>query len=155
MAFGGFFVAQATGKYVVAGSELVYATPGFLLKVLAMPVFLAAGMLTAIAARIAERRVYSSLALLLCLEAFLLTGFAVTGSIGDPRPGSCDRAFRACGYWGYRVPLHGCCCQATACSPNVMTTNTTQLSIDLADSPLNIRLALKLLDTAVVMFGFL
>ena len=44
LAFNSLFVAQVTGSFVVAGSELVADNDGFLIKVLAIPVFFAAGV---------------------------------------------------------------------------------------------------------------
>ena len=51
LAFNGLFVAQLTGSFVVAGSELVANNEGFLIKVLAIPVFFAAGVLTTVIVR--------------------------------------------------------------------------------------------------------
>ena len=51
LAFNGLFVAQLTGSFVVAGSEFVTSNDGFLVKVLAIPAFFAAGVLTTVIVR--------------------------------------------------------------------------------------------------------
>jgi len=153
LAFAGFFVAQATGSFVVAGSELVSDNAGFPLKILAIPVFILAGMVTTGIVRFANRTGHSALAGSLYLEAFLLIALTLTALAGTAQITTIPALFglAAMGVQSAAahllLPAYG--------STNVMTTNTTQLSIDLADSILNRRLEPKVVQTGLIMLGFL
>ncbi|MCF6126287.1 MULTISPECIES: YoaK family protein [Mesorhizobium] len=153
LAFQGFFVAQATGSFVVAGSELLNPNDKYGLKVLAIPVFLVSGMLATFVVRLVARTDRLALTVMLGVEAVLLTVLAATW------------LFRASDGLNAEVALFGLAAMgvqsATARllltgygSTNVMTTNTTQLSIDLADSILNRSLSLNLLPTFMIIAGF-
>ena len=134
LAFNGLFVAQLTGSFVVAGSELVANNDGFLIKVLAIPVFFAAGVLTTIivtAFGAANRR--RALVTTLALEAALLAGLAwIGGSPGSTVVTSTAALFDllAMGVQSAMVRL----LLSQYGSTNVMTTNTTQLAIDLTET---------------------
>ncbi|CAH2397185.1 YoaK family protein [Mesorhizobium escarrei] len=132
LAFTGLFVAQMTGSFVVAGSELVARNDGFLIKVLAIPIFFAAGVLTTIIVRALGSDSRRALVATLALEAALLAGLACADvSSGVTTVTSVAVLFdlSAMGVQSATVRLllvqYG--------STNVMTTNTTQLAIDLTD----------------------
>ncbi|MER9565119.1 YoaK family protein [Mesorhizobium sp. M0571] len=132
LAFAGLFVAQMTGSLVVAGSELVAKNDGFLIKVLAIPIFFAAGVLTTIIVRALGSDSRRALVATLALEAALLGGLAcVDVSSGVTTVTSVAVLFdlSAMGVQSASVRLllvqYG--------STNVMTTNTTQLAIELTD----------------------
>ena len=80
LAFNGLFVAQVTGSFVVAGSELVADNDGFLIKVLAIPVFFAAGVVTTVIVTAFGARDRRALVATLALEAALLVGLAWVGA---------------------------------------------------------------------------
>lgn len=153
LAFAGFFVAQATGSFVVAGSELVNDNAGFALKVLAIPVFLLSGMATTGIVRLAAGRDGFALAVTLCVEAFLLAGLVGTGLEGPQSLTAVPALFglAAMGVQSAAARL----LLSSYGSTNVMTTNTTQLSIDLADSIMSGHLAPRFIQTGTVMLGFL
>ena len=132
LAFAGLFVAQMTGSFVVAGSELVAKNDGFLIKVLAIPIFFAAGVLTTAIVRALGSDSRRALAATLALEAALLAGLACVDVVaGATTVKSAAMLFdlSAMGVQSAMVRLllgqYG--------STNVMTTNTTQLAIGLTD----------------------
>ena len=69
-----------TGSFVVAGSELVADNDGFLIKVLAIPVFFAAGVVTTVIVTAFGARDRRALVATLALEAALLVGLAWVGA---------------------------------------------------------------------------
>src|SRR2546421_2928719 len=81
LALFGLFVAQVTGSFVIVGAEFVAHEGGFLIKVLAIPVFFAAGVLTTIFAEVLRRRGHPPLAWTLALESGLLAAFLALGLI--------------------------------------------------------------------------
>jgi uncharacterized membrane protein YoaK (UPF0700 family) len=129
----GFFVAQVTGSYVLAGAHPVAGWPGAAV-VLAVPVFFAGGVaatLAAIAGQTVGRR---ALAAALGLETLLLIGFVATFAAGSPFGGP-QAAFTvvasmfglaAMGVQSALVRL----LMGGVASTNVMTTNTSQIAID-------------------------
>ena len=154
LAFSGLFVAQVTGSFVVAGSELVQGNAGFTLKVLAIPTFLLAGMATTFIVRTYGSEARQALVTALCIEAALLSALALYGVMGSPAGLLTMAALFGLSAMGVQsaaahllLPGYG--------SSNVMTTNTTQLSIDLADSLMRRRVAPGMADTGLVMLGFL
>ncbi|MBZ9774055.1 YoaK family protein [Mesorhizobium sp. CO1-1-8] len=154
LAFEGFFVAQATGSFVVAGSELVNSNDKYGLKVLAIPVFLVSGMVATFVVRLVARFDQLGLTIMLSVEAMLLTVLAATWLFRVPDELNAEIALlglAAMGVQGATTRLlligYG--------STNVMTTNTIQLSIDLADSILNRCLPTTLLPTTIIIGGFL
>src|SRR5206468_3224388 len=62
LALFGLYVAQVTGSFVLLGAEFVTHEPGFLIKVLGVPVFFGAGVFTTILAEVLRRRGYAALA---------------------------------------------------------------------------------------------
>src|ERR1044072_1921348 len=134
LALFGLYVAQVTGSFVVAGAEWAAHDEGFLIKILAIPVFFAAGVLTTILAEVLRRRGRSALAWTLALECALLAALLVLGLLvpftRDPNaPFTLLAAMLGLSAMGVqsaavRVLLPG------VASTNVMTTNTTLFAID-------------------------
>lgn len=152
LAFAGFFVAQATGSFVVAGSELLSPNEAYAFKVLAIPVFILAGMITAAIVRVSTARL--ALTLTLCIEAVLLIGLDISGPFGVPGAISAAPALfglAAMGVQSAAVRL----LLSNYGSTNVMTSNTTQLSIEIVDSLRAGRATPKLVQTGAIMLGFL
>jgi uncharacterized membrane protein YoaK (UPF0700 family) len=129
----GFFVAQVTGSYVLAGARPVAGSSGATV-LLAVPVFFAGGVaatLAAIAGHAVGRR---ALAAAFALETLLLIGFAATfaggGLVGGPETAPVVAAsmfgLAAMGVQSALVRL----LMRGVASTNVMTTNTTQIAID-------------------------
>lgn len=152
LAFAGFFVAQATGSFVVAGSELLSPNQAYAFKVLAIPVFILAGMITAAIVRVSTARL--ALTLSLSIEAVLLIGLDISGLLGEQGTISAAPALfglAAMGVQSAAVRL----LLSNSGSTNVMTTNTTQLSIEIVDSLRMGKATPKLLQTGAIMLGFL
>src|SRR5262245_66354031 len=82
LALFGLFVAQVTGSFVLAAAAIFTNEPGALTKLLAIPVFLLAGVTTTVLAVMLERRGRGSLAWPLGLEWWVLYGFLVAGIDG-------------------------------------------------------------------------
>jgi uncharacterized membrane protein YoaK (UPF0700 family) len=127
----GFFVAQVTGSYVLVGARPVVGWPG-LVAVLAVPAFSAGGVAATIAAILGHAVARRPLAAALTLETLLLIGFAAT--FASAPSGMADASAVAASLLGLaamgvqsatvRLLMRG------AASTNVMTTNTTQVTID-------------------------
>ena len=152
LAFAGFFVAQATGSFVVAGSELLNPNEAYAFKVLAIPVFILAGIITTAIVRVSTARL--ALTLTLCIEAVLLIGLDISGLLGEHGAISAAPALfglAAMGVQSAAVRL----LLSNYGSTNVMTTNTTQLSIEIVDSLRGGKATPKLLQTGAIMLGFL
>jgi uncharacterized membrane protein YoaK (UPF0700 family) len=129
----GFFVAQVTGSYVLAGAHPVAGSLGAAI-LLAVPVFFAGGVaatLVAIAGHAVARR---ALAAALALETLLLIGFAATFAAGSPFAGPGTAPVVAASMFGLaamgvqsalvRLLMRG------VASTNVMSTNTSQIAVD-------------------------
>jgi uncharacterized membrane protein YoaK (UPF0700 family) len=134
LALFGLFVAQVTGSFVIAGTEPVVHETGFLIKALAIPVFIIAGAATTILVSVTRGRGRVAWAWVLGLELVLLTAFLWIGLTISPFSGAdqpaallaglCALAAMGVQSAGVRLLQQG------APSTNVMTTNTTQFSID-------------------------
>lgn len=134
LALFGLYVAQVTGSFVVAGAELVQHDEGFLIKVLAIPTFFAAGLFTTVFAEVMRRRGRAALAWTLALEwallaAFLALGLATPIAREPNAPITLLAAMLGLSAMGVqsaavRVLMPG------VASTNVMTTNTTLFAID-------------------------
>lgn len=154
LAFAGFFVAQVTGSYVVAGSELFSDIANFGAKVLAIPVFIIAGMVATAIVRAAGPRRHVAMVATLGLEAVLLCGLTIA-SLRDgagtivAAPALFGLAAMGIQSATVRLLLPG------SASTNVMTSNTTQLAIEIVDSIRGGKPTAKLLQTGSVMLGFL
>lgn len=126
LAFGGLFVAQATGSLVVAGSAFESGTFD-VLKVAAIPAFILAGVVTTAVIRSFGKDTEHALAAALFAEAALVAGLAISALL-MPHDALLPGLFGlgAMGVQSALVKL-----LLTGGSTNVMTTNLTQLSIDL------------------------
>ena len=132
LAFNGLFVAQVTGSFVMAGSQLFASNDGFLIKVLAIPVFFAAGVLTTVIVRAfgsAERR---ALVTTLALEAALLAGLVWIGESPGSTIVTSKAALFGLSAMGVQSAMVRLLLRQYG-STNVMTTNTTQLAIDFTE----------------------
>jgi uncharacterized membrane protein YoaK (UPF0700 family) len=129
----GFFVAQVTGSYVLAGAHWVAGWPGAA-AVLAVPVFFAGGVAATLAAIAGQAVARGPLAAALALETLLLIGFIATFAAGSPF-GAPETAFTVAASMfglaamGVQSALVRLLMRGVA-STNVMTTNTTQIAID-------------------------
>jgi uncharacterized membrane protein YoaK (UPF0700 family) len=136
----GVFVAHVTGSFVIAGAQLVTHDDHLLIKVLAIPVFFAAAMLTTAVVAATDGWRYGALPWALVLEELLLAGFAGVGIAGSPFPDVNAPLALAAALLGLSamgvqsafvrllMPSFG--------STNVMTNNTTQLAINLTKAML-------------------
>jgi len=134
LALFGLFVAQVTGSFVIAGTEPVVHEAGFLLKALAIPVFVVAAGAATILVSIARTTRQTAWSWVLGLEGILLIAFLAIGLANSPLHGPDEPAALMAGLCGLaamgvqsasvRLLAHG------APSTNVMTTNTTQFAID-------------------------
>lgn len=137
LALFGLFVAQVTGSFVIAGSQFVVRHDGVLIKVLAIPVFLASAFLTTLLVRARESGGRPALVHCLALESALIAAFLAVAIHGAPlRDPDAWSAFAASALglaaMGVQSALVRLLMRGYA-STNVMTTNTTQLAIDIAD----------------------
>jgi uncharacterized membrane protein YoaK (UPF0700 family) len=129
----GFFVAQVTGSYVLAGAHPVVGSPGAAI-LLAVPVFFAGGVAATLAAIAGHAVACRALAAALALETLLLIGFAATFAAGSPFAGPQTAPVVAASMFGLaamgvqsaavRLLMRG------VASTNVMTTNTSQIAVD-------------------------
>ncbi len=129
----GFFVAQVTGSYVLAGAHPVAGSPGAIV-LLAVPVFFAGGVAATLAAIAGQAVAGRALAAALALETLLLIGFIATFAAASPfgalQAGAAVTAsmfgLAAMGVQSALVRL----LMSGVASTNVMTTNTSQIAID-------------------------
>jgi uncharacterized membrane protein YoaK (UPF0700 family) len=129
----GFFVAQVTGSYVLAGAHPVAGSHGAAV-LLAVPVFFVGGVAATLAAIAGHAVARRALAAALGLETLLLIGFAATFAAGSPFAGPETAPVVAASMFGLaamgvqsaavRLLMRG------VASTNVMTTNTSQIAID-------------------------
>jgi uncharacterized membrane protein YoaK (UPF0700 family) len=129
----GLFVAQLTGSFVTVGVELVRHGPAPLIQVLALPLFFVAGAAIVFLIYSVPAR---GLALPLAIETLFLAGFMTTGLVAAPFADANRPAAVLAGVLGLltmgvqsatvRLALPG------VASTNVMTINTSQLAIDVA-----------------------
>ena len=136
VALFGFFIAQVTGSFVVAGAVLAAGQHSRLLDLLAIPAFaLGAAVASALSAILRHRGVRAS-PILLGLESVLLAGMLATALL-EPEIQNPDQpaalivglfGLTAMGVQNAFVGLH----VKGAPSTNVMTTNTGNLAIDAA-----------------------
>jgi len=127
LAFNGLFVAQATGSLVVAGSALETGEAS-LVKVAAIPVFFLAGIATTFVVRALDDDRANALAVTLLGEAGLI-GAMVLSALLLPHDVALGPLFglAAMGVQSALARL----LLAGYGSTNVMTSNITQLSIDI------------------------
>ena len=137
LAIQGLFTAHVTGNFVTVGAALVLGTSGVATKLLALPVFCAAVLLTRLASLQLSRRARPALELLLGAKMLLLSAGAAMAIYWGPfRDGDAGPAMitgmtlvaaMAIQNTAHRIHLAG--------SPpsTVMTGTTTQIMMDLAD----------------------
>jgi uncharacterized membrane protein YoaK (UPF0700 family) len=140
LALFGVFVAQATGSFVIAGTQLVTHDDNILIKVLAIPVFFFAGMLTTVVVAATDGRRYGVLPWTLVLEEVLLAGFVGVGLVESPfseanTAMAVTAALLGLSAMGVQSALVRLLMRETG-STNVMTTNTTQLAINVTEAAL-------------------
>jgi uncharacterized membrane protein YoaK (UPF0700 family) len=132
----GLYLAQVTGSFVVFGVGFVAHEDGFVIKVLAIPMFFAAGVLATIFSAVLHRGGRAPLPYVLALECALLAAFlllGVTTPMHDANAAVTILAamlgLSAMGVQSAFVRL----LMPGVASTNVMTTNTTLLAIDTAE----------------------
>jgi len=135
LALFGLFVAQVTGSFVIVGVQLVDLDPTTLIRTMAIPVFFLAGGATAFLVAIAGRP-RNALAIALVIEIVLLGAFIVVGLVGAPfarpdAPLAIVAGTLGIAAMGMQSALVRLMMRGTP-STNVMTTNTTQAALDLA-----------------------
>jgi uncharacterized membrane protein YoaK (UPF0700 family) len=143
LALFGLFVAQVTGSFVLAGTQLVAHEQGGLVKILAIPVFFVGCIIVTLMAGPAARRAATALAAALALETVLLAGLFVSLLVGEPfaSPNTVGAVCASlCGLaaMGVQSALVRLVVKGSP-STNVMTTNTTQLAIELTEFVLTSR----------------
>lgn len=134
LALYGLFVAQVTGSFVLAAVAFVTSEQGVMIKLLAIPAFLLAAVVTTVVAVMAERHGRSALTWTLGLECAVLTAFLaillMDAPLHDPNTVTTTvaslLALFAMGSQSAIVRL----VMKNVASTNVMTTNTTQIAID-------------------------
>ena len=134
LALFGLFVAQVTGSFVLTAAAAIRHEQDVLTKVLAIPIFLVAGMMTTVMAVTLQRRGRAPLPWVLGFECAVLSGFLLVVLMGAPLsdPGAISVAAAsllglfAMGTQSATVRL----LMQHVASTNVMTTNTTQIAID-------------------------
>jgi uncharacterized membrane protein YoaK (UPF0700 family) len=129
----GIFVAQMTGSFVLAGTQFVASEKGYLVKLLAIPAFFVAGCAATLIAALSDQRNGRALALVMTFECFLLTTLVLM-HVAVPMTDIDAAAVRATALIGIaamgvqsamvRLLMNG------VASTNVMTTNTTQMAVD-------------------------
>ena len=131
------FVAQVTGSFVIAGSQIVEADPSMLVPVTAIPIFFLIGMGTALLLTLSGRTGWIALTTGLAIETALVIAFFAIGTIGAPfarpnAPLAVAASLLGISAMSVQSTLVRLLMAGTP-STNVMTTNTTQLAIDAAE----------------------
>jgi uncharacterized membrane protein YoaK (UPF0700 family) len=154
LALFGLFVAQVTGSFVLAGTQLVAHENGGLVKLTAIPTFFIACVVVTVMAGPAARRARAALAGALALETVLLGGLFVALRVGAPIASPNDAAAVCASLCGLaamgvqsgivRLLIKG------APSTNVMTTNTSQLAVDATELFLTARARRRAPDDAAL-----
>jgi uncharacterized membrane protein YoaK (UPF0700 family) len=133
LALFGLFVAQLTGSFVTVGVQIVKRDSAAVIQLLALPLFFVAGVAIVVLTRSFARR---GLAVALAIETTLLAAFMAAGLGAAPfaRPDAPSAVLTsalgllAMGVQSATVRLM----LPSVTSTNVMTINTTQFAIDLA-----------------------
>jgi uncharacterized membrane protein YoaK (UPF0700 family) len=134
----GVFVAQVTGSFVFAGTQFVRSEPGALAKLLAIPSFFVAGIAVTMLVHPLRERPHAALAWSLGIESLLLIGVLVACLTGMPfrgpdAPGAILALLFGMAAMGAQSALVRLLMRSVA-STNVMTTNTTVLAINSAET---------------------
>jgi uncharacterized membrane protein YoaK (UPF0700 family) len=137
LALFGLFVAQVTGSFVLAAVAFVTKEQGAVTKVLAIPVFLLAAAATTALVVVAERRGRAAIAWALALECAALTSFLLALLIGAPLVNPNAAAVVVASLLGlFAMGTQSATVRLlmrSVASTNVMTTNTTQIAIDVTE----------------------
>jgi uncharacterized membrane protein YoaK (UPF0700 family) len=137
LALFGLFVAQVTGSFVLTFVAIMTNEQGVLTRLLAVPVFLLAGMTTTVVAIMLERRGRPPLPWVLGLECLVLSGFLLMVLIGAPLSDPGALSVAAAGLLGlFAMGTQSATVRLlmkSVASTNVMTTNTTMIAIDAAE----------------------
>lgn len=148
----GLFTAHVTGNFVLIGAELVSRHGDVIVKLLALPVFLASVVLTAQAEVVLARRGARSTAWLLGVQALLIAAAGIAFvALGSPRHAD-DAPVVAIGFLLIAaMGVQNALMRTSLAGPvqtTVMTGNVTQMAIDLlsiatgrADPPTRTRLS--------------
>jgi len=169
LALFGMFVAQVTGSFVLAAAAFVTKEQGAVTKVLAIPVFLLAAVVTTVLAVMVERRGRAPLAWALGLECLVLTGFLVVVLVGAPLADPNAVAVVTASLLGlFAMGMQSATVRLlmkSVASTNVMTTNTTQIAIDATElvlawqahrrAPAHAAARLRVAGLFPIMLGFL
>lgn len=134
LALFGLFVAQVTGSFVLAGTQLVAHEESGLIKLLGIPVFFVACAVTTILIDGVGRGRRAALAAALALEMVLLAGLFACWLLGAPFRGPNAVATVVASVFGLSaMGVQSALVRLVARdvpSTNVMTTNTTQFAIN-------------------------
>ena len=134
LALFGLFVAQVTGSFVLAAVAFVTKEQGAVTKVLAIPVFLLAAVVTTVLAVLVERRGRAAITWALGLECAVLTSFLLAVLVGAPLSNPNAAAVVVASLLGlFAMGTQSATVRLlmkSVASTNVMTTNTTQIAID-------------------------
>ena len=137
IALFGLFTAHVTGNFVVIGASLVESRRGLLMKLLALPVFIAVVALVRLLVRARERRGRPTGAFLLWLEAGLLALCLAAGIAATPLSDGDAPAALPAGWIGVAAMAVQNAAARLAFKEltptTVMTGNTTQAVIDAVD----------------------
>jgi uncharacterized membrane protein YoaK (UPF0700 family) len=137
LALYGLFVAQVTGSFVLAAVAFVTHEQGVVIKLSAIPVFLAAAAVITVVTVVAERRGRSALAWALGLECIVLTVFMIAAIAGEPLADPNAVPVVIASLTGlFAMGAQSAMVRLTmkgVASTNVMTTNTTQIAIDVTE----------------------
>lgn len=134
LALFGFFAAQVTGSFIVAGSEIVHDERGLAAKLMAIPAFMLGVAVAALLIIALRGSRYPALTIAFLLELALLAAFAgmmfAGWPITDPDAWSGIAAgLLAAAAMGVQSALVRLLLRGVP-QTNVMTGNTTQLAID-------------------------
>jgi uncharacterized membrane protein YoaK (UPF0700 family) len=138
LALFGLFVAQLTGSFVTIGVQVVKREPTAVIYLLALPVFFVAGVAIVLLSRLLAKAGLArrGLAVALAIEAALLAGLLAAGLATAPfadanAPSAILASALGLAAMGVQSAAIKLMLPGVA-STNVMTVNTTQLAIDVA-----------------------
>lgn len=155
LAFAGFFVAQATGSFVVWGTALTTWPSAAAIKVAAIPVFFVSALLTTFLIRALGTLTTRAMVATLSVEGAILVMVMACG-LNPVAQGSSATLGKLLGLaaMGVQAAFASVLLKGYG-STNVMTTNTITFACEFADSVLNREASPKLLSTGIVLGSFL
>jgi uncharacterized membrane protein YoaK (UPF0700 family) len=130
----GVYIAQMTGSFVQAGTQVVAYEPGLPLKLAAIPTFFLGGVAATLLVAATGSRGRAALAATIALECVLLSGLFGAAVFGGPlrsidAPAVLAAALLGVAAMGVQSAMVRLLMSGVA-STNVMTTNTTLIAID-------------------------